>query len=172
MRRFGKNFPKALLGLPWKIDYHIRVPVACDLEIDMGRGSFRLTGIEGSISLRAQESDATMTLSSGAVTATIASGSARINLTTRSWRGAGALIQLAAGDLTVELPPGLNADINADILRSGQIENDYPSLIPQERTTFTTRSMQGRAGVGGATLSFKVGDGTLRIRQQKPSGDK
>src|ERR1051325_246185 len=26
MKRAAKNFPKKLIGLPWKIDYHIRVP--------------------------------------------------------------------------------------------------------------------------------------------------
>ena len=165
MRRVAKKFPKALLNLPWKIDYHIRVPAMCDLEIDAGRGAFNLSGVEGSISLKALESDATLTLSGGTVMATIGGGSVKVNLATRSWRGSGAMIQLALGDLTVELPAGFNADINADVLRSGQIENSYTTLVPQERTTFTTRSIRGRAGGGGATLSFKVTDGTLRIKK-------
>jgi hypothetical protein len=166
MRRVAKKFPKALLNLPWKIDYRIRVPAMCDLEIDAGRGPFTLSGVEGSISLKALESDATLVLTGGAVTATIGGGSVKINLATRSWRGAGAIIQLARGDLTVELPTGFNADISADVLRSGQIENTFTELVPQERTTFTPRSIRGRAGAGGASLSFKVTDGTLRIKNQ------
>jgi len=165
MRRVAKKFPKALLNLPWKIDYRIRVPANCDLEIDAGRGAFHLSGVEGLISLKALESDATLVLTGGAVMATIGGGSVKVNLATRSWRGSGASIQLAVGDLTVELPAGFNADINAEVLRSGQIENSYPALVPQERTTFTPRSLMGRAGNGGATLSFKVTDGTLRIRK-------
>ena len=166
MKRVAKKFPKALLNLPWKIDYRIRVPVMCDLEIDAGRGAFNLLGVEGSISLKALESDATLTLTGGAVMATVGGGSVKVNLATRSWRGAGASIQLAVGDLTVELPAGFNADINANVLRSGQIENTYTELIPQERTTFTTRAIKGRAGAGGATLTFKVTDGTLKIKKQ------
>ena len=166
MRRFAKKFPKALLGLPWKIDYRIRVPTNCDLEIDAGRGAFNLSGVEGLISLKALESDATLVLTGGAVMATVGGGSVKVNLATRSWRGAGATIQLAVGDLTVELPAGFNADIEADVLRSGQIENSYTALVPQERTTFTPRSIRGRAGAGGAALSFKVTDGTLRIKKQ------
>jgi hypothetical protein len=76
------------------------------------------------------------------------------------------VIQLARGDLTVELPPGFNADINADVLRSGQVENSYTELVPQERTTFTPQSIKARAGAGGATLTFKVTDGTLKIKKQ------
>jgi hypothetical protein len=165
MRRVAKKFPKTLLNLPWKIDYRIRVPAMCDLEIDAGRGAFNLSGVEGLISLKALESNATLNLSGGSVMATIGGGSVKVNLSARSWRGAGALIQLARGDLTLELPAGFSADINADVLRTGQVENDYAELLPQERTTFTSRSIHGRAGSGGATLSFKVTDGTLRIKK-------
>jgi hypothetical protein len=163
MRRAAKKFPKTLLNLPWKIDYRIRVPMMCDLEIDAGRGAFNLSGVEGAISLKALESDATLVLTGGAVMATVGAGSIKINLPTRSWRGVGANVQLAKGELTLELPAGFNADINADVLRSGQIENSYAELVPQERMTFTPRSIRGRAGAGGATLTFKVTDGTLRI---------
>ena len=48
MKRVAKKFPKHLLGLPWKIDYRIRVPALCDLEIDAGRGALSLSGVEGS----------------------------------------------------------------------------------------------------------------------------
>ncbi|MDQ3820823.1 MAG: hypothetical protein M3362_24485, partial [Acidobacteriota bacterium] len=74
MRRFAKKFPKALLNLPWKIDYHIRVPAQCDVEIDAGRGPLDLSGVEGAISLKALQSDAALTLTGGAVRATIGGG--------------------------------------------------------------------------------------------------
>lgn len=163
MKRVAKKFPKTLLNLPWKIDFHIRVPTNCDIEIDAGRGPISLSGVEGAISMKALESDALLTLTGGAVSATIGAGTVKVNLATRSWRGAGVLVELARGDLTVELPVGFNADINASILRSGQIENSYEGLVPQERTTFTPQSISGRAGAGGATLNFRVTDGTLKI---------
>jgi hypothetical protein len=165
MRRVAKKFPKTLLGLPWKIDYHIRVPAMCDLEIDAGRGAIHISGVEGALGLRALESDTTLELTGGAVNVTVGGGSVNVRVATRSWRGAGALIQLARGNLTVELPAGFNADINADVLLSGQIENTYTALVPQERTTFTPRSIHGRAGGGGATLNFKVNEGTLLIKK-------
>jgi hypothetical protein len=51
MHQVAKDFPKALLGLPWKIDYHIRVPVSTDLEINVGNGAV-LSGVEGTLSLQ------------------------------------------------------------------------------------------------------------------------
>ena len=165
MRRAAKDFPKKLLGLPWKIDYHIRVPASTDLEIDVGRGAFSLTGVEGAIRFTAVESDARLTLTGGTVTATVGRGSVNVNLAARNWRGRGADIRLATGDLTVELPASFSADIDASVLRSGQVENSYTALAPRERTTMTPRSIKARAGAGGPTLSFTVGDGTLRIKQ-------
>lgn len=164
MRRAAKDFPKKLLNLPWKIDYHLRVPASVDLEIDVGRGAFSLAGVEGSIRFTAVESDAKLTLTGGSLTATVGRGSININLAARSWRGRGADVRLATGDLTIELPAGFSADINADVLRSGQIENTYTALEPRERTTTTARSIKARAGAGGPVLGFTVGDGTLRIK--------
>jgi hypothetical protein len=164
MRRAAKDFPKKLLSLPWKIDYHLRVPASLDLEIDVGRGAFSLTGVEGAIRFTAVESDAKLTLTGGSLIATVGRGSINLNLAARSWRGRGADVRLATGDLTIELPAGFSADINADILRSGQIENTYTALEPRERTTTTPRSIKARAGAGGPILGFTVGDGTLRIK--------
>jgi hypothetical protein len=166
MRRAAKDFPKNLLSLPWKIDYHIRAPAFTDLEIDMGRGAFSLAGIDGAIKLTALESDATLALTGGQIAATIGRGSVYVKLLARNWRGAGADVRLANGDMTVELPPNMSADINASVLRTGQIENTYAALEPRDDAAFEPRSIKARAGAGGPTLAFTVGDGTLRIKTQ------
>jgi hypothetical protein len=165
MRRADRDFPKRLLNLPWKIDYHIKVPASTDLEVDAGRGAFSLAGVEGTIKLNVVESDADLTLTGGAVTATVGRGSINVRVAARSWRGRGAEIRLATGDLTLTLPAGFSADIDADVLRSGQIENSYAALEARERTAMSPRSIRARAGAGGPTLSLTVGDGTLRIKQ-------
>jgi hypothetical protein len=167
MRRAAKDFPKKLLGLPWKIDYRIRVPLMTDLEIDAGRGAINLAGIEGAIILKAVESDAQLTLGGGLVAATIGGGKVNVNLSSRSWRGRGMEIRLALGNVTVQLPAGFNGDINADVLRTGQIDNAYPALEPREDTNATPRSLKGRAGAGGAVLVFTVGDGNINIKSSE-----
>lgn len=166
MRRTAKDFPKNLLGLPWKIDYHLRVPALTDLDITGGRGAFKLTGVEGNVSFQAQESEASMTMAGGVLRVTLLSGSAKLIVPTRSWRGGGAILQLATGNLSLELPAGFSADIDADILRIGQIENNYAELIPRERTTPTPRSLKSRAGAGGITFALTVGDGNIKIQKQ------
>lgn len=164
LKKAFKDFPKRLVGLPWKIDYHIRVPMMCDLDIDAGQGPISLSGVEGATSLKAVSSDAQLTMTGGILGATIASGKVNLRIASRGWRGRGAEIRLAAGDLTVELPAGFSGDIDANVLRTGKVSNDYAALTPREDTNATERSLQGRAGAGGAVLVFTVGDGTINIK--------
>ena len=63
--------------------------------------------------------------------------------------------------------PGFSADINAEVLRLGEIKNSFSELQPQERNSITSRYVRARAGSGGATLAFTVGDGTIAIRQKQ-----
>ncbi len=165
MRRVAKNFPKKLLGLPWKIDYRILLPMATDLEISAGRGPITLSGVEGAITLTATESDTQMTLTSGTVNATVASGRINVRIPTRSWRGTGADLRIAAGDLNVELPAGFNGDIDADVLRTGEISDMFSALESRQRPGITNRVVRARAGAGGAFFKFTVGDGTIRIKK-------
>ena len=165
MKRVAKDFPKALLGLPWKIDYHIKVPALTDMEIDAGNGPTKLSGVEGAIRLNALESVADLTLTGGEVSATVQGGTVNVTIPSRGWHGLGADIKLARGNLNVDLPPGFSADIEAQVMRAGEIKNNYPNLQALERNSITPRSMRARAGSGGAALSFTVGDGVIQFRQ-------
>jgi len=164
MRRV-KRFPKNLLAMPWRIDYRIKVPMAIDLEINAGNGPITLSGVDGAVRINALESNTKLTLTGGNVSVTILRGFLGLDIPTRGWRGNGAELRLGVGVLTVSLPPGFNADIDADLVRLGGIENNYPELVPREQGGSTPRFLRARAGSGGATLSLTVGDGTIRIKK-------
>jgi hypothetical protein len=164
MKKF-KNFPKALLNLPWKIDYRIKVPATTDLEVNAGHGAVKISGVEGAMRINATESDSSFTLTGGVVSATIAVGTVTLSIPTRSWRGGGADIRVASGALNVEIPPGFSGDIDADVLRIGQIVNGYDGLEVREKPGITERTIRARAGAGGPFFKFTVGDGTLTIKK-------
>jgi hypothetical protein len=167
-KRAARGLPKNLAAMPWKIDYKLKVPAAVDLEINAGRGALVVSGVEGGLRINAGGGgDSLFALAGGDVEATVASGPFTVRVPARSWRGQGLRLRLASGDLTVELPAGFSGDVDAEVLRSGRIENDFAGLAPRERTKPNERSLQARAGNGGATLSFTVGDGTLRLTQAR-----
>ena len=146
MKKNAKNFPKKLLNLPWKIDYRLRVPVNTDLEITAGHGPVTLSGVEGALRISATESETALTLTGGTVSATIAAGNVLLTIPARSWRGGGADIRVAAGSLNVELPAGFSGDIDAEILRTGKILNNYEELEAREKPGITERTVRARAG--------------------------
>ncbi|MBV9927011.1 MAG: hypothetical protein JOZ96_18480 [Acidobacteria bacterium] len=165
-KRAARGLPKQLLSMPWRIDYRLKVPAACDVEINAGRGRLVVTGVEGALRINAGGGpDSLLALAGGDVEATVASGPVTVRQAGRSWRGRGLRLRVAAGDVEVELPAAFNGDVDAEVLRAGRVENTHPALAPRERTTPDERTLQARAGQGGATLSFTVGDGTIRIRQ-------
>ena len=168
IKKIAKKFPKHLIGLPFKIDYVIKVPQYCDLEIDGGKGDLFIAGIEGAMKVNFLESKAVMNLVGGGVFATFGAGTVDVYVPVRSWRGRFADIQMAIGTMNVSLPAGLNAEVDAAILRTGKIDNTYLELKPKTRKdAFTEKLIAAKSGVGGVPLKFTVGDGNLNIFAMK-----
>ncbi|MEJ7713753.1 MAG: hypothetical protein WKF84_28880 [Pyrinomonadaceae bacterium] len=140
--------------MPWQINYHLRVPQSTDLFIYAGEGTLKLSGIEGAFEFEETAQTRQLELSGGTVKGVIGRGSALLKISGRSWRGNGAIIQVGVGDLTIELPAGFNADIDAAVLRTGKVENTYSDLTPLELTTPTDHLFKGRSGAGGARFDF------------------
>jgi hypothetical protein len=163
MKKTAKNFPKNLLNLPWKIDYKIKVPAITDVEINAGHGPVTVSALEGALRLSALESETILTMGGGVVSATVTAGNVRFVVPVRSWRGGGADIRIASGVLNVELPPGFNGDIDADILRTGKIVDNFGQLETRQKPGVTEKVVRARAGAGGAFFKFTVGDGILNF---------
>ena len=163
-KKLPKNFAKRLMLAPFSVNYVVKVPKYIDIEIDGGKGDLTIRGVEGSIRANFLDSNARVEIVSGTAVLALGKGSADIWFSAKGWRGRSANIQVGEGDMTVRLPTTLSADIDALVLRSGGIENEFPDLKPRDRkVAFTERSMSAKAGVGGGTLKFSVGQGKLRI---------
>jgi hypothetical protein len=163
MKRVAKKFPKQLLGVPFKIDFRIKVPIYCDLEINGGKGDLTLSAVEGAMLIKFLESNAKMDLIGGSIDATFGVGNVDVKIAKPSWRGRQLNVGLANGTLNVRFPQNLSADLNASILKTGKIESSLENLKPRERAKFSEKSIVARAGNGGALLSFTVGDGGLKL---------
>lgn len=165
LKQVAKKFPKKLIGLPFRIDYVVKVPRYCDLQIDGGIGDITVAGVEGVMRINSLEGAAKINLIGGGLNGTFGKGSVAVTMPNRSWRGTAIDIALANGEMNIELPVNLSAELDATILRSGKIENSLLDLKPRVRTVkFTEQSISARAGGGGVSMKFTVGDGVLRLR--------
>ena len=168
LKQIDKNFPKALLKNRYRIDYVIKIPRYSDLQIDGGAGDLAISGIDGAIKVNYIETNAKLELVGGGLLAVFGKGDVEISVLTRSWRGRFADVQLASGNMVLNLPTGLNADFDASILRTGRIENGFAEFKPRVRKQeFTETSIIAKSGTGGVPLKFSVGDGTMKIFQDK-----
>lgn len=163
-----KKLPKRLMGLPLRIDYVIKVPQYSDLDINGGEGDFDLSGVNGAIKLNLVKTKAKLNLVGGGLAATVASGDVEVFIPARSWSGRYLEINLASGTMNVSLPPGLNAQLEANVLRTGAVNNTYPDIKAERKQPFTPTSVIGKAGNGGLVMKFTVGDGTLNMFEMKP----
>jgi hypothetical protein len=164
LKKLPKKFPARLLGLPFRINYVIGVPRYSDLEIDGGKGDVSVTGVEGALRLNLVESNASVEVLGGETQVMIGTGTLDIGFGARGWRARSADIQVGKGDIKVALPANASAEIDGVILRSGSIENAIAELRPRGRkVVFTDKSVLGKIGVGGPSLKFTVGDGTLKL---------
>lgn len=163
LKQISKKFPKHLLEMPFRIDYKIKVPAYCDLEIDGGKGDLTLSKVEGAMRIKVLETNAKLDLVGGMVIATFGTGNVDISIPTSSWRGRNVDIQMISGTMNVQMSPNINAELDATVLRTGQIENTLKALKKRDRTEFTDKVILAKAGGGGASLSFTLGDGNLKI---------
>lgn len=163
LKAVSKKFPKELLTMPFRIDYKIKVPHFTDLEINGGKGDFKLALVEGAMRINFLESNAKMSLVGGAIQATIGKGDLDVTIATRSWRGQFAEVLVSDGNMNLWLPKNLNANVKAKVLKVGKIENSYELLKPMKRTKFSDNEIYAKAGNGGAELAFTVSNGNLKI---------
>lgn len=163
LKRVAKKFPKRLRSNPFRVDYVIKVPNYCDLNIDGVRGNLDLSNVEGTLRVNFAETNARLNLIGGTVIAAFGSGDVDVQIPAPSWRGRNLDIQLIQGNLNVAVARNLNAEIDAQIIRTGQIENSLNALKKRDRTEFTEKLILAKAGGGGASMKFMVGDGVLRL---------
>lgn len=168
LKQVDPKYNKALLAMPVRIDYHIKVPTYIDLDINGGDGNLDISGTQGSMDIKFVKANARLALNSGLTNATFGSGTVNVIIPNFRWAGRYVNVQLASGTMNVQLPLSLSAEIEAKILRTGKIESTYNGLTPVYQTVpFTEKFMDARVGVGGISMKYAVGDGTLNFMETK-----
>jgi hypothetical protein len=79
---------------------------------------------------------------------------------------------MANGAMNVFLPVSLNAQIDASILRTGNIENTFRRIKAAPAHEIHRQISSGKAGVGGVPLNFTVGEGSYQNLRTKKAGIK
>ena len=144
-------------------DGAIRVTeTAGELIAETADGSIQLEDVAGRIEARTD--DGTVRLSGTPSVVRARSGDGSIVLRIRSgavmmddW-----MVATNDGTVTLELPDGFNAEIEAEPASGSRVRNDL-TLASVSGGTRETRTLKGSLGTGGKKLVLRSGDGTIRL---------
>jgi Putative adhesin len=107
-------------------------------------GSLRVTGTPTSLRARSGDGSVVLRIRRGAVMS-------------EDW-----VVTTEDGPVSVELPDGFSADIEADPGSDGRARSDL-TLVNVSGGTRTERILRGRLGQGGHRLLIRTGDGTIKL---------
>jgi hypothetical protein len=149
-------------------------------EVRTGDGSIRMTQTTGNLLVETDDGSVTLEDVSGRVEARTGDGPIRLTGTpevVRARSGDGSVLlrirngavmaddwMVATGDgtITIELPDGFNAEIEADPSSDGRVRNDL-SLAGLTGGTRESRPLRGTLGQGGRRLTVRTSDGSIRL---------
>jgi DUF4097 and DUF4098 domain-containing protein YvlB len=133
-----------------------------ELLAETGDGSVQMEDVSGRI--EARTGDGSIRLSGTPTSLRARSGDGSIFLRIRSGAEMADDWMVATGDgsISVELPEGFTAQIEADPGSGGRVRNDL-KLANVVGGTRDTRTFTGALGQGSHRLSIRTGDGTIRL---------
>ena len=186
----GMNTPSAKLiaTVPRKIDLMVKsrdgslLVERLDGRLDLRTNDGRIRAIETSGQLLAETDDGSIDLEdvAGQVEARTRDGSLRVSGTPsvlRAQSGDGSVVlkirrgavmaddwtvSTGDGSISVELPDGFNAEIEADPGSDGRTRSDL-ALVNVTGGTRSDRMLRGRSGEGGHAFRLRTSDGTIRL---------
>jgi DUF4097 and DUF4098 domain-containing protein YvlB len=139
--------------------------LAGEIVVRSGDGSIRMDRIEGKLDLETDDGSITLDAKPTALRARTADGSIRIEIGADSVMGADWDLQTADGSVTLTLPTGFNAEVDAET-RDGSVRASHPDVHDESREgnrDERRRRLKATFGTGGRILKVRTGDGTIRI---------
>ena len=118
--------------------------VAGRIEARTGDGTVRVSGTPTVVRARSGDGSMVLRIRSGAIMA-------------EDW-----MVATNDGTVTIELPDGFNAEIEAEPSSGSRVRNDL-TLASVSGGTREIRTLKGRLGDGGKKIVLRSGDGTIRL---------
>jgi hypothetical protein len=150
-------------GVMREVQYIVKLPRNLrELEIVSMTSNVSLSGVHSaSISINVQHGNIELEDVSGTVNSRTTKGNTTV-LLSEAAKGAPQVFNGIHGNIELELPPGMNADLKAETV-DGDIDIDEDLGIKVEQRVIG-RSAVGRLGAGGQPIVVKVVSGNIKIK--------
>ena len=133
-----------------------------DVLAETGDGSIQLEDVSGRIEARTNDGSLRLSGTPTMVRARTGDGNIVLRIRNGAVMSEDWMVATNDGGITIELPDGFNAEIEADPSSDGRVRNDL-TLANQTGGTRETRALKGMLGDGGKRLSVRTADGSIRL---------
>jgi len=153
------KYPRFHNNLDVSVTYELSVPKSALLdEISNVNGGLDISGIEGRMRINTVNGSADIAGSKSTLEAKTVNGNITAKWTEFPKEG-DVQIQTINGQLKLQLPGSVNADIEASSL-NGSIHTDYPITV---ESGFISKKLHGKIGAGGVRINLKTINGAIDI---------
>ena len=135
---------------------------AGELLAESGDGTIQLDEVEGRIEARTSDGSLRVTGTPVSLRARSGDGSVIVRIRRGAVMAEDWLVTTEDGEVSVELPDGFNADIEADPGSDGRASSEL-TLVNVSGGTRSERILRGRLGQGGHRLLLRTGDGRIKL---------
>jgi hypothetical protein len=135
---------------------------AGSLQAETTDGSVRLDDVSGRVEARTGDGTIQLTGTPDVVRARSGDGSIVLRIRSGAVMAEDWMVATSDGTITIELPDGFNAEIEADPSSDGRVRNDL-ALASATGGTRESRLLKGTLGQGGRRLTVRTGDGSIRL---------
>ena len=144
------------------------LPSGTPLRIEDARGAVALDGLSGPVTVNHRFGPVRITQAGGPIDVAVANGDLLVSFL-RFPSNATVSLRTDNGDVTLALPPGASAQIEAET-QVGAIQAQGLSLVDERlRPSEAGASYTARRGTGGASITLSTGNGTITLRRATPS---
>lgn len=131
-------------GEHWSVSYQIQVPRGTRLALEASNGGIRLDGLSGDVDAVTTNGGLSVRGGAGRIRGQTTNGGIRVELTGRTWAGAGLDLRSTNGGVTIRVPDGYSAELQAGTVNGG-MDLDFPVTV-QGRVNRTIRTTLGQGG--------------------------
>jgi len=139
------------------VNFLVQVPSGVGFIGRTVNGGVRGESLQGDAEGYTVNGSVTLT-TTGLIRASTVNGSINATMGRADWND-GANFRTVNGDITLKLPPVLNADLRADTV-NGSISTDFPITVTGR---VTPRRLAGTVGSGGQELSLSTVNGSIQL---------
>lgn len=144
----------------WAVSFEIMVPVATALRLHATNGGIGLKGLAGDVNARTTNGGIRVAGGAGRVRGETTNGGIRLELTGRTWDGAGAELRTTNGGVQIRVPDDYSAELETGTVNGG-MQLEIPVVV-QGRIDRTIRT---ELGGGGPLIRATTKNGGVVVRR-------